>query len=102
MKRKIVGLSEVFNWVDKKTGVQKYGLNLFVEGTAKGVIGTKVWNLFIDNSFDVFDTIATTVDIGKGNSLIGICCDVSYNENGYLEELSIDVSQTISVASKKN
>lgn len=99
MKRKIVGLSgEVFGWIDKKTGVQKYGLNLFVEGTAKGVIGTKVWNLFIDNSFDVFDTIATTVDIGKGDSLVGAYCDVSYNENGYLEEL---VLLDTPVASKK-
>lgn len=90
MKRKIVGVSEVFGWVDKKTGNQKYGLNLYLEGTAKDVIGLKVWNLFIDNSFDVFDSIATAVDSGKGGTLLDTYCDVAYNENGYLEELSIE------------
>ncbi len=100
MKRKIVGLSgEVFGWIDKKTGSQKYGFNLFVEGTAKNVTGIKVWNLFIDNGFDIFDVIASIIDTGKGDSLVGAYCDVSYNENGYLEELVL--LDTSVVASKK-
>lgn len=91
MKRKIVGLSEkVFHWNDKNTGELRHGLNVFVEGKSRDTFGLKVWQLFLDNSWSCFADLATAIDTNKHDIYIGTICDVSYNDQGYLEEIEFN------------
>lgn len=86
MKKKIVGLSErVFSWKDKKTGATRYGFNLCVEAPARGYVGLKVSEIFVDDSFPSFGDVANCIDNGHHDLYIGTVCNIEYNENGYID-----------------
>jgi hypothetical protein len=90
MKRKIVGLSKnVFHWTDKRTGEVKYAFNLFVEGRSHDTAGLKVWQLFVDNTWDIFGEISRDIDAGNQEKYLNTFCDVSYNEFGRIEEIEL-------------
>lgn len=91
MKKKIVGISqEVFSWKDKKTGKQRFGFNLSVEGPVKGYVGVKVTEIFVDDTFSSFSEVASCIDTNHHDAYIGTFCNVEYNEHGYIDLLEFN------------
>lgn len=103
MKRKIVGLSsKVFHWNDKKTGEPRHGLNVFVEGKSKDTIGLKVWQIFVDDTFSSFGEIAMDIDHNRYECYINTDCNIEYNENGFVEEISFNPKPLVAIPNQKS
>ena len=87
MKKRLVGVSDIVNYNDKKTGQPKVAMSLYVMGPENRVFGFSTSSIFLGDGSPFFDMFYQLVQMRAINQVIGKDIRISFTQRGFLDEL---------------